>query len=137
MMPASVIRAMLMVAAASAGYGAAPAQAQLPGNEVAYVEAVSGRVVAGVRGTPVLVAALDIIGDRTRFDLLPNSELRLCHYQTARFMTVRGPARVTVTAAGITVEAGKAAEISQDVCAFALASEFQGGILARGVRKPK
>ena len=135
-MPVSVISAMAaMAAVASAGFGA-PAAAQA-GNEVAYVEAVNGRVVAVARETPVLVAALDIISDRTRFDLLPNSELRLCHYQVGRFMTVRGPARVTVSTAGITVEAGKEAEISQDVCAFALASKFQGGFLARGVRKPK
>jgi len=94
---------------------------------------VSGRVVAAARGNPVLVEALDVISDRTRFDLLPNSELRLCHYHMQRFVTVRGPARVTVAADRLTVEAGKAAEVSQEACGFVLASKFQGGFLARGV----
>jgi hypothetical protein len=49
-----------------------------------------------------------------------------------RFLTVKGPARVTVSADGITLEAGKAAVVSQDTCGFALASKFQGGFVARG-----
>jgi hypothetical protein len=99
---------------------------------------VSGRVVAAAaRGTPALVESLDVISDRTRFDLLPNSELRLCHYHTRRFVTVTGPARVAVSADGLTIEAGKEAEVSQEACGFALASKFQGGFIARGVSQKK
>jgi hypothetical protein len=75
----------------------------------------------------VLVEALEVISEKTRFDLL-----RLCHYHMQRFLTVKGPARVTVSADGITVEAGKAAVASQDTCGFALASQSNGGFLARG-----
>jgi hypothetical protein len=112
--------------------GLSPSAAQEAATDVAYVEAVSGRVVAFARGTPNLVGALDVVSDRMRFDLLANSELRLCHYGVRRFVTVRGPARATVSADGITVEAGKTAEVSQETCAVAQASKFQGGFLARG-----
>jgi hypothetical protein len=132
MIPANVIRATVVLATVfAAGLGAAPSMAQTS-SEVAYVEAVSGRVVAAGRENPVLVKALEVISEQTRFDLLPNSELRLCHYHMQRFLTVKGPARVTVSADGITVEAGKAAVVSQDTCGFALASTSNGGFLARG-----
>jgi hypothetical protein len=133
MIPANVIRATVVLATVfAAGLGAAPSMAQQITSDVAYVEAVSGRVVATGRGNPVLVEALEVISEKTRFDLLPNSELRLCHYHMQRFLTVKGPARVTVSADGITVEAGKAAVASQDTCSFALASQSNGGFLARG-----
>jgi hypothetical protein len=99
---------------------------------VTHRRASSKRVVAAGRENPVLVKALEVISEQTRFDLLPNSELRPCHYHMQRFLTVKGPARVTLSADGITVEAGKAAVVSQDTCGFALASKFQGGFLARG-----
>jgi hypothetical protein len=81
-----------------AGTGLSPSAAQESTTEVGFVEAVSGRVVALARGTPVLVDVLDVVRDRTRFDLLTNSELRLCHYRMRRFLTMSGPARVTVSA---------------------------------------
>ena len=115
----------------------AQSAAQQAAADVGYVEVMNGQVIAFARGTPVLVGALDIISDRTRFDLLPNSELRLCHYQTRRFVTVTGPARVMVSAERLAVEAGKEAEVSQEACGFALASKFQGGFLARGVSDKK
>jgi hypothetical protein len=134
MISASVVKASVVLSAVFGVLsGVSPSMAQQAASDVAYVEAVSGRVVAAsARGTPVLVESLDVISDRTRFDLLPNSELRLCHYQIRRFVTVTGPARVTVSADGLTVEAGKEAEVSQDGCGFALASKFQGGFVARG-----
>ena len=138
MIPASVLKAGVVLSAVFGAFsGVAPSMAQQAASDVAYVEAVSGRVVAAAGGTPVLVVSLDVISDRTRFDLLPNSELRLCHYHTRRFVTVTGPARVTVSAERLTVEAGKEAEISQEACGFALASKFQGGFLARGVSHRK
>jgi hypothetical protein len=138
MIPASVVKVGVVVSAVfSAFSGVSPSMAQQVASDVAYVEAVSGRVVAAARGTPALVESLDVISDRTRFDLLPNSELRLCHYHTRRFVTVTGPARVTVSADGLTIEAGKEAEVSQEACGFALASKFQGGFIARGVSQKK
>jgi hypothetical protein len=113
--------------------GLSPLAAQEVSTDVAYVEAASGRVVALARGTPNLVGASDVVSNGTRFDLLANSELRLCHYGVRRFVTVQGPARATVSADGITVEAGKTAEVSQETCAVAQASKFQGGFVARGV----
>jgi hypothetical protein len=133
MIPANVIRATVVLATVfTPGLGASPSMAQQTTSDVAYVEAVSGRVVAAGRENPVLVKGLEVISEQTRFDLLHNSELRLCHYHMQRFLTVKGPARVTVSADGITVEAGKAAVVSQDTCGFVLASESNGGFLARG-----
>jgi len=101
MIPANVIRATVVLATLFAvGLGAAPSMAQQATSDLAYVEAVSGRVVAAGRGNPMLVEALEVISEQTTFDLLPNSELRLCHYHMQRFLTVKGPARVTVSADG-------------------------------------
>jgi hypothetical protein len=133
MIAANMTRAAVVFSTVLGAFsGLSPSAAQEAATDVAYVEAVSGRVVAFARGTPNLVGALDVVSDRMRFDLLANSELRLCHYGVRRFVTVRGPARATVSADGITVEAGKTAEVSQETCAVAQASKFQGGFLARG-----
>jgi hypothetical protein len=116
-----------------AGAGPSPSAAQqAAAPDIGYIEAVSGRVVALARGNPVLVDALDAISDRTRFDLLTDSELRLCHYRMGRFVTMRGPGRVTISADGVTVGAGKPVEVSQGTCTTARASKFQGGLLTRG-----
>jgi len=132
-------RSSLMMAVAcfstllSAGAGPFPSAAQqAAAPDIGYIEAVSGRVVALARGNPVLVDALDAISDRTRFDLLTDSELRLCHYRLGRFVTMRGPGRVTISADGVTVGAGKPVEVSQDTCSVAQVSKFQGGLLTRG-----
>lgn len=114
-----------------------PVAAQEARTDVAFVEAVSGRVVAFARGAPALVNTLDVISDRTRLDVQANSEVRLCHYQTRRFVTVRGPARVTASADSLIVEVGKAAEISQETCSVPKLSSFQGGFVARGVSYKK
>jgi hypothetical protein len=135
---ASAIRAVVVVSAIlGGGSGLSPLEAKEAATDVAYVEAVTGRVVAFAQGAPVLVDTLDVISDRTRFDLLANSELRLCHYQTRRFLTLRGPARVTAAADGLVVEVGKPVEVSQETCAVARASNFQGGIVVRGVSYKK
>jgi hypothetical protein len=115
---------------ACAGISRSRAQESAP--DIGYVEEVSGRVVALARGNPVLVGVLDVISDRTRFDLLSDSELRLCHYRIGRFLTMRGPGRVTISADGIIVNIGKPVEVSQDTCTVAQVSKFQGGLLTRG-----
>src|SRR5262249_16188959 len=95
--------------------------------------AVTGRVVALVRGTPSLLDTADVISDRTRLDVLANSELQICHYSLQRFLTMSGPARVTLSASGAAVESGKAAVVSKETCAVPQASHFQGGLVTRGV----
>lgn len=134
MIAASVIRTLLVFSTVlGAGSGLSPSAAQEAATEVGFVETVSGRVVVLARGAPVRVDVLDAVREQTRFDLRSDSELRVCHYRLRRFLTMRGPARVTVAAEGVTVEAGPAVDISQETCAAAQASKFQGGIVARGV----
>jgi hypothetical protein len=114
-----------------AGISASVAQ-EAAAPDVAYAVAVSGRVVALARGTPALLDTLDNIVDRTRLDLLANSELRLCHYRTQRILILRGPARATVSADGMRVEAGRADDASTETCTAPVVSRFQGGLLTRG-----
>ena len=91
-------------AVSAAGGGAAPSAARPvatnqpgdqsqppPGANVAFVEAVSGRVVVFAHGKPALLENSDLIGDRTRLDLQPDSELRFCHFKANRLLTLRGP----------------------------------------------
>ena len=85
---ASAVAVALMV------WGLAPLAAQEASRDVAFVEAATGRVVALGPGAPALLGPLDVITDRTRVDLLAGSELRICHYLTARFLTVKGPAEL-------------------------------------------
>ena len=112
-----------------------PLAAQEASRDVAFVETVTGRVVAFASGSPALLGPLDVITDRTRVDVLANSELRLCQYRTARFLTVKGPARIIVSADGVNVEAGKAVDVSRETCGLVEASTHQGGLVARGHRK--
>jgi hypothetical protein len=126
---ASAVAVALMV------WGVAPLAAQEASRDVAFVEAATGRVIALASGAPALLGPLDVITDRTRVDLLAGSELRICHYLTARFLTVKGPARIMVSANGVSVEAGKAADVSRETCNPPQATNAQGGIVARGVKK--
>ena len=121
----------------SAWIGLAPLAAQEASRDVAFVETVTGRVVAFASGTPALLGPLDVITDRTRVDVLANSELRLCQYRTSRFLTVKGPARIIVSADGVNVEAGKAVDVSRETCGLVEASAHQGGLVARGVSYKK
>ena len=83
---AGVIRAAVALSAICLGGGAgiSPSAAEEAATDVGYVVSVSGRVVAFARGTPVLLDTFDSISDRTRLDLLANSELRICHYRMQR-----------------------------------------------------
>jgi len=114
-------------------YGLSPSAAQEPAADVAYVASVSGRVVALVRGTPSLLDTADVISDRTQLDVLANSELQVCHYGLQRFVTLSGPTRVTFSSGSVTVESGRAAVVSKETCAMPQASNFQGGLVTRGV----
>jgi hypothetical protein len=107
-------------------------RAQDTAADVAYVEDVKGRVVALSRAAPVLIDALDIISERTRLDLQTDSQLRICHYRSHRVLTLRGPARASISAAGATLESGKAVEAPPGTCTAPVVSNFQGGTVARG-----
>jgi hypothetical protein len=135
MISAKVTRAAVVLSAIGLGgvFGFSPAAAEEAAADVAYVASVSGRVVASIRGTPSLLDSADVISNRTRLDVLANSELQVCHYGLQRFVTMSGPARATVSAGGITVESGKAAVITKDTCAIPQVSQFQGGVVTRGV----
>jgi hypothetical protein len=135
MISAKVTRAVVLLSAIglSGFFGLSPAIAQEPAADVAYVASVSGRVVASVRGTPSLLDTATVISDRTRLDVLANSELQVCHYGLQRFVTMSGPARVTFSSVNVTVESGKAAVVSKETCAMPQASNFQGGLVTRGV----
>ena len=111
-----------------------PLAAQEASPDIAFVETVTGPVVAFASGTPTLLGPSEVITNRTRVDVLANSEVRLCHYQTARFLTVQGPARIIVSVDGVSVEVGKAV-ISRDTCGLVEASAHGGGVVARGYRK--
>jgi hypothetical protein len=99
--------------------GAQPAAltpAPVPEANVATVEAVSGHVVAFVRGKPGLLQNADTISERTQLDLKPNSELRICHYRANRLLTLRGPARASVSADGVMYEGGRAVDAAAGTC---------------------
>ena len=113
-----------------------PLAAQEASSDVAFVETVTGQAVALVSGRPTLLGSSEVITNRTRVDVLANSELRLCHYQASRFLTVKGPARIIVSVDGVSVEAGKAV-VARDACGSVEASAHQGGLVARGVSYKK
>lgn len=132
---ARLIKAAVVLSALGFGAMAGISQsvAQEAMGDVAFVEGVSGRVVAFARGRPVLLDALDTLIDRTRLDLQPHSELRLCHYGTQRLVILKGPARASVTVDGIAAEKGNAIDASAGTCATPVVSKFQGGLVSRGV----
>ena len=113
--------------------GVANSAAQGAAAEVAYVEAVSGRVIASYEGKPSLLDVLDVISDPTRLDLQANSELRVCHYRTRKILSLRGPLRVSISASNVTTENGKAVGATAETCAAPMVSTFQGGIVSRNI----
>src|SRR6266852_6812980 len=129
--PVEFMTAVLLLSAMGVGLGGGPAHsaAQEAATDVAYVEEVSGRVVASSQGKPALLDALDIISDRTRLDLQANSELRICHYRTQRLLAFKGPLKVSISRDGATAENGKVS--AEGSCAAPLVSTFQGGIVSR------
>jgi hypothetical protein len=113
------------------GIGISRPAAQGVPTEVAYVETVSGNVLAYSQGKSTLVDSLDTLSDRTELDLQVNSELRMCHYSTHKVVTLRGPLRVVVSASG--VETANAIVRAAETCVTPAVSIFQGGIASRGL----
>jgi hypothetical protein len=52
-----------------------PLAAQEPSSDLAFVETVTGRAVALVSGRPTLLGPLDVITNRSRVDVVADSEL--------------------------------------------------------------
>jgi hypothetical protein len=123
----------LVLSVIGAALGSSPAYTAQEATDVAFVENVSGRVVAISQGKPTLLQTFDTINDRTQLDILANSELLICHYQTHQVLTLKGPLRATISRDGVTVENRNVVLASTGSCSAAVASTFQGGVLSRGV----
>jgi hypothetical protein len=132
-MASGILKAALLASTLGVGLGLGISQAaaQASPTEVAYVEAVRGRVIASSQGKPALLEALDTVGDRTQLDLQANSELRICHYPTRKLLTLHGPLRASVSPSGVTAENGAALKGPSETCAAPLVSTFQGGLVTR------
>jgi hypothetical protein len=131
---ATMVASVVIVLSSFLGPGLGVSAAQEAATDVAYVETVRGRAIAFARGTPVLLSALDVIGEQTRIDLLADSELCVCHHRTQQFLTLKGPGRVTISAQGVSNEAGKSVDRFAGPCAAPTISKLSGGIVTRGVR---
>jgi len=107
--------------------------AQGSATDVAYVTDVKGRAVAASQGNAADLDVLDTIEDGTAVSLEANAELRICHYRTRKVLTLRGPLRATVSAAGVTADAGGPAVASGEPCAPPVVSTVQGGFAFRGL----
>ena len=129
--PAKFIVAAVFLSAMSSAF---PAHAAQEAADVAFVESLSGRVVAFTAGKPALLDALDVVSDGTQLDLQANSELRICHYQTRQFITLKGPLRVSISRDGVAVENSKMVVSTAGSCAAPAASTFAGGIVIRGLK---
>ena len=130
----TILAAMVVSTFALGGAtGISESAAQEAATEVAYIEAVNGRVVGLSGGKPVLLEALDTLSERTRLDLQINSEVRICHLRTHRLLTLRGPARALISADGVVAENGQAIAASTTTCAEPIVSKHQGGLVSRGV----
>lgn len=131
---AKVIPTGMLLSALGVALVSGSASAAQEAIEVAFVENVSGRVVALAAAKPTLLDALDVVTDGTRLDLQPNSELRICHYQMRQYLTLRGPVRASVSRDGVVVESNKSAVTAAGSCAAPSDSSFQGGIVMRGLK---
>ena len=123
------LAAMLLSAAVDGA--SAPTWAQQAVADVAYVEDVTGHVVALSQGKPILLNALDTISDRTRLDLQANSELRICHFPTRQFLTLKGPLKASVSQDGVTADNKKATATATGPCVAPVVSTVQGGLVSR------
>src|SRR5215475_2177853 len=130
---AKFISATMLSSVIAAALGVGPLYAAQDANEVAIVENVSGHVIAFLAGKPALLEALDVVSDGARLDLQANSELRICHYQTRQFLTLRGPLRASISREGVAVVNGKTATLAGESCAAPVSSTFSGGVVLRGV----
>src|SRR5262245_62492665 len=134
-MTTGILRALAALSVVGLGVTgeSSPLAAQSGASEVAYVETVSGRVVAFAKGKPILLDVLDLVRDGTALTLQADSEIRLCHYRLGKFLNLKGPLRASITAAGLTTEDGRPVAASTDSCAAPVLSLVQGGVVSRKV----
>jgi hypothetical protein len=134
-MTTGILRALAALSVVGLGVTGESARlaAQDGASEVAYVETVSGRVVAFAQGKPILLDVLDLVRDGTALTLQADSELRLCHYRLGKLLSLKGPLRASITAAGLTTEDGKPVAASAESCAAPVLSLLQGGLVSRKV----
>ena len=116
-----------------AACGIRQSAAQGTAADVAYVESVTGRVVASSQGSTTPLEALDVLTDQTRLDLEAKSELRICHYHARKVLRLSGPLRASISANGVTAERGKPLDPTSETCATPVISTFQGGVVTRNV----
>jgi hypothetical protein len=130
-----ILRALAVLSVGALGVTSESSRlaAQDGASEVAYVETVSGRVVAFAQGKPTLLDVLDLVRDGTALTLQADSELRLCHYRLGKLLNLKGPLRASITAAGLTTEDGKSVAASAESCAAPVLSLVQGGVVSRKV----
>jgi hypothetical protein len=128
----TVVGPLAAIVLSAAVEGAVPTWAQQAMADVAYVEDVSGQVVALSQGKPILLNALDTISDRTRLDLQANSELRICYFPTRQFLTLKGPLKASVSRDGVTADNNKATATATGPCVAPVFSTVQGGFVSRG-----
>ena len=67
--------------------------AEMATTDVAYVESPNGRAVALISGETHAARGPRLIDERTRLDVLANSEVRIRHYGKERLLTLKGPLR--------------------------------------------
>jgi hypothetical protein len=134
-MTTGILRALAALSVVGLGVTgeSSPLAAQSGASEVAYVETVSGRVVAFAQGKPILLDVLDLVRDGTALTLQAESEIRLCHYRLGKLLNLKGPLRASITAAGLTTEDGKPVAASAESCAPPVLSLVQGGVVSRKV----
>ena len=130
--PVALACAFMWVALVATGLGGR-AFAQGPAVDVAYVEAVAGHAVASSHGTTAELEILDPLNEGTRLDLETDAVLRLCHYRTHHLLTLKGPLRASISAAGVIAEDGTTVAGSGEGCAVPVISTFQGGVALRGL----
>ena len=101
-------------------------------NYVAYVEDIVGSVTSGSNDLNVL----DPLENGAHISLGPGSQVRICHYTTRDFLTLKGPVQAVVSSEGVTTTAGKASAIASGRCALPVVSTVQGGVALRKLGYP-
>src|SRR5262249_2397669 len=82
----------------------------------------------------LLSAIVGAGGSRAFAAQAANREVRVCHYQAGKIVSLKGPLRLTVSRGGVIAGSdGKTALAAAGPCAAPVASTAPGGIVTRGV----
>jgi hypothetical protein len=110
------------------------AQSGVP--EIAYVEAVTGRVVISAQGRESELELLDTISAGAQLSLEKGAQLRICHYGLHELIALKGPLKGSVSRGGILAENGQSIASSGRGCTEPVVSTVQGGIAFRSAGGP-